>query len=101
MSGERDASEPRRTEPTLESLPDPRDRPWLTVAELAGITGEGEKVIRAALDLGQLPVLRIGRYLRIPTAALLRTLEIESEPLEDRDGTPDEGGTVHVLNQGA
>ncbi len=51
-------------------LPDPCDRPWLTVAEVAAITGEGEKVIRAALDAGQLPVLRVGRYVRIPTQRL-------------------------------
>jgi excisionase family DNA binding protein len=51
-------------------LPDPHDRPWLSVAEVAEITGEGEKAIRAAIDAGQLPSLRIGRYRRIPTAPL-------------------------------
>jgi excisionase family DNA binding protein len=51
-------------------LPDPRERPWLTVAEVAAITGEGQKVIRAAIDAGQLPSLRVGRYVRVPTAAL-------------------------------
>lgn len=55
-------------------LPDPHERPWLTVAELASITGEGQKVIRAALDSGDLPVLRVGRYVRIPTYALLQRL---------------------------
>ena len=49
-------------------LPHPRERPWLTVVEVAQITGEGQKVIRTALEAGQLPVLRIGRYVRIPTA---------------------------------
>lgn len=65
-------------------LPDPREKPWLTVAELAAITGEGQKVIRAAVDAGQLPSLRIGRYVRIPTAALLRLLAI-SEAGADED----------------
>ena len=51
-------------------LPDPRERPWLTVAEVAEITCEGEKAIRAAIDAGQLPSLRIGRYIRLPTAPL-------------------------------
>jgi hypothetical protein len=55
-------------------LPDPRERPWLTVAEVADITGEGEKVIRGALDRGQLPRLDIGRYVRIPTHLLLQQL---------------------------
>jgi excisionase family DNA binding protein len=62
----------------LVRLPDPREKPWLTVAELATITGEGEKAIRAALDAGQLPMLRVGRYVRIPTAALLVALGIDT-----------------------
>ena len=53
----------------VKTLPDPRERPWLTVAEVAQITGEGQKAIRAALEGDQLPVLRIGRYVRIPTAS--------------------------------
>lgn len=64
-------------------LPDPAERPWLTVAELAQITGEGEKAIRAALDAGHLPLLRVGRYVRIPTARLRQVLGIDpvaSEP---------------------
>jgi excisionase family DNA binding protein len=62
-------------------LPDPADRPWLTVAEVARITGEGEKAIRSALDAGHLPVLRVGRYVRIPTARLRQVLGIDCRPL--------------------
>ena len=51
-------------------LPGPRERPWLTVAEVAEITGEGEKVIRAAIDAGHLPLLSVGRYVRILTQRL-------------------------------
>jgi excisionase family DNA binding protein len=51
-------------------LPDPRERPWLSVAEVAEITGEGSKAIRAAIGAGQLPSLRVGRYVRVPTARL-------------------------------
>lgn len=54
----------------MAGLPDPRERPWLTVAEVAAITHEGEKAIRAAIDAGQLPSLRVGRYVRVPTAKL-------------------------------
>jgi excisionase family DNA binding protein len=60
-------------------LPEPAERPWLTVAEVAQITGEGEKAIRAALDAGQLPLLRVGRYVRIPTARLRQVLGIDPE----------------------
>ncbi len=68
-------------------LPDPREKPWLTVSELAAITGEGEKAIRAALDADQLPMLRIGRYVRIPTAALLAQLGIAPNDSEAGDST--------------
>lgn len=67
-------------------LPDPRERPWLTVDEVADITGEGPKAIRVALAAGQLSCLRIGRYVRIPTAALYELCRIpipdssEAEP---------------------
>lgn len=60
----------------MTSLPEPRERPWLSVAEVSAITGEGDKAIRAAVASGQLPSLRIGRYVRIPTAPLLDLLGI-------------------------
>jgi excisionase family DNA binding protein len=76
-------------------FPHPRERPWLTVAELSAITGEGQKAIRAALDAGQLPMLRVGRYVRIPTAALLRQLGIDQQPSAETEVTlravPDHG----------
>jgi excisionase family DNA binding protein len=56
----------------MTSMPDPRERPWLTVAELADITGEGQKALRVAIDAGQIPSVRVGRYVRIPTARLMR-----------------------------
>lgn len=61
----------------MNRLPDPVERPWLTVAELAQITGEGEKAIRAAIAAGTLPSLRVGRYVRIPTAKLRQQLGID------------------------
>lgn len=79
----------------MNRLPDPREKPWLTVAELAEITGEGQKAIRTALDADQLPVLRIGRYVRIPTALLLTQLGIEpTEHDEAPDPLPGPGAQV-------
>jgi len=63
-------------------LPDPRERPWLTVAEVAQITGEGTKAIRQAIASEQLPVLRIGRYVRIPTAGFYELVGLI--PLQQR-----------------
>ena len=82
-------------------LPDPRERPWLTVAEIAGITGEGEKVIRAALDAGHLPLLRVGRYVRVPTQRLYDLLGMtpdmsEAGPAGPATATdPDTPGVTH------
>lgn len=64
------------------ALPTPQDRPWLSVAEVAEITHEGEKVIRAAIDAGQLPVIRIGRYVRVPTALLYELLGLQPPGME-------------------
>lgn len=64
---------------TRRRLPHPLDRPWLTVAEVAEITGEGQKAIRAALDAGQLPLLRVGRYVRVPTQRLYDLLGMSAE----------------------
>lgn len=89
MSSPSDAATGR----TLARIPDPREKPWLTVAELAAITGEGQKVIRAALASGQLPCLEIGRYRRIPTAALLLALGISADSAD----TEAELASVHTL----
>jgi excisionase family DNA binding protein len=78
-------------------LPDPREKPWLTVAELAAITGEGEKAIRAALDAGHLPMLRVGRYVRIPTAALLAQLGITTTDAQPDD--QDTAASIHALRK--
>jgi len=80
-------------------IPDPRERPWLTVSELAAITGEGEKAIRAALDAGVLPELPIGRYRRIPTAALLRLLQIEPEHTNGDSATEPPIAVVRALTK--
>lgn len=75
----------------MTGLPTPEERPWLTVAELAQITGEGEKAIRAAIAAGTLPSLRVGRYVRIPTAKLRQILGIDG-PRHDLDDVAREFG---------
>jgi excisionase family DNA binding protein len=77
-------------------LPTPRERPWLSVAEVAAATGEGEKVIRAAIDAGQIPVLRIGRYVRIPTAAFLDLCGITPDMRNDEAPTSSSAETSHA-----
>jgi hypothetical protein len=82
------------------ALPDPRKRPWLTVAELAEISGEGEKVIRAALAAGQLPELRLGRYVRIPTHLLMLQLGMDT-PNMSADPAPTGPNTATEPVEGA
>ncbi len=66
-------------------LPSPRERPLLTVAEVAGLMpeGVGENAVRAAIAAGQLPCQRVGRYVLVPTAALLRLLQFEDQAAPD------------------
>ena len=72
----------------MRRLPDPRERPWLSVSEVADITGEGQKVIRAAVAAGQLKSIRIGRYIRLPTAALYEVLHMAADVREDESTRP-------------
>jgi len=43
-------------------LPDPHERPWLTVSEVASWSGEGQKAIRAVIAAGHIPHIRVGRF---------------------------------------
>ncbi len=63
----------------MTTIPRPNERPWLTVDEVATITGEGSKAIRHAIDAGQIPSLRIGRYVRIPTQAFRELVGLDVE----------------------
>jgi excisionase family DNA binding protein len=64
---------------TNHSLPDPSTRPTLTVDEAAAFLGVSRCTAYLAANSGQLPTLRIGRRLLVPTAALLRLLQLDSQ----------------------
>ncbi len=75
----------------MNRLPDPRERPLLTVAEVAALMpeGVGEKAVRAAIAAGQLPSQRVGRYVLVPTAALRRQLHVDDSTLtRERPASP-------------
>lgn len=57
----------------MSGLPNPAERPFLTVADVAGLMpdGVGEKAVRAAIAAGQIPSRRVGRYVLVPTHQLL------------------------------
>jgi excisionase family DNA binding protein len=64
-----------RTE--LPPLPDPRERPTITVEEAGRYLGISRPSEYAAARSGSLPVLRVNRRLLVPTAQLRRMLGID------------------------
>jgi predicted DNA-binding transcriptional regulator AlpA len=65
-------------------IPDPRERPVVSAEEafaLLGIDrGTGYKAIRDGVF--PVPVLRIGRMIRVPTVALRRLLQLDADDVE-------------------
>ena len=56
-------------------LPDPSVRPTLTVQEVAVLLRLGRSSAYAAVRSGEIPSVRVGHRLLVPTAALLRLLD--------------------------
>lgn len=61
----------------VDLLPDPRRQPTLKVEEAARLLGIGRVSFYKAIEAGQLPGIRIGHRVVVPTAALLRMLELD------------------------
>lgn len=63
----------------MSDVPRAHERALLTVAEVAELmpAGVGEKAVRSAIDKGQLPSVRVGRYVLVPTAALRGFLRLD------------------------
>jgi excisionase family DNA binding protein len=57
---------------------DPDSRPTVSVDEAAIVLGISRASAYQAAKNGELPVLRFGRKMRVPTAALMRMLEVEA-----------------------
>lgn len=55
-------------------IPDPRERPTLTVPEAGALVGLGRSASFDAVKRGEIPALRFGRRLAVPTARLLEML---------------------------
>lgn len=72
-------------------LPDPSVRPTLTVQEVADLLRIGRSSAYAAVRSGEIPSMRVGHRLLVPTAALLRRLDAVSSdtaPLPASAGAP-------------
>lgn len=60
-------------------LPDSTARPTVTVEEAAGFLGISRGSAYEAARRGDLPTLRVGRRLLVPTAALRRMVGLDAE----------------------
>jgi len=54
------------------SLPDPVAEPTITVERAAAVLGVSRRTGYAAAERGELPSVRVGRSIRVPTARFLR-----------------------------
>lgn len=63
---------------TRAALPRPEDRPVLRVDELAALLGIGRSAAYVAVRRGELPSIRVGRRVLIPTAQLRSLLGLDS-----------------------
>lgn len=52
-------------------IPDPVAEPTITVPRAAAVLGCGLRTAYDAVDRGELPAIRIGRAIRVPTARFL------------------------------
>ena len=65
--------------PTSIVLPDPTERPTLTVDAVAEILGLDRKTVYAAVNSGELPSLRVGRRILVPTSWLAARITPDSD----------------------
>lgn len=68
-------------------LPDPKLRPLLNIAEVIEMLPLGRSTVYAAIRAGEIPSIRIGRRLLIPTAALCELVGLAPEDLAETAGT--------------
>lgn len=77
-------------------IPDPREQPTLSVEEAGRLCGLGRSASYDAARRGELPTLRFGRRVVVPTAILLRNLGLQ--PQTNGTPAPSEGpAKVHDL----
>lgn len=65
--------------PSLRVLPDPTTEPVVSVRRAGAILGIGRSCAYSAVKAGQIPSIRLGKRLVVPSAALLRLLECDHE----------------------
>jgi excisionase family DNA binding protein len=82
---------PRLSEATVRgrlTLDDIRNRATISIPEAAQVLGIGRDAAYAAAVRGEIPVLSLGRALRVPVPKLLRLIGLDPDT-EDSEGEPD------------
>jgi helix-turn-helix protein len=75
------------------SLPDPREQPLLRPDDLVQLLpGMGRSAVYEAIRRGELPSIRVGRRIYIPTARLLA--EVFGIPPDMREAGPEAGPAI-------
>ena len=58
---------------------DPLTKPTMSVDETAFVLGIGRATAYQAVRTGQIPSIKVGRRLRVPTAILVRMLGLDAD----------------------
>jgi len=66
--------------PSSITIPDPVEHPTMTVDVVARILGIDRKTVYAAVRSGEIPSLRVGRRILVPTAWLAATITPDQRP---------------------
>ncbi len=69
------------------TIPDPAARPTITVNEAGELLGVSRSTAYEAVRVGEIPSIRLGRRLVVPTAAIRKMLLLD-EPPPVRTGAP-------------
>lgn len=82
-------------------LPDPREKPWLTVDETVATPGWplGRTQTYAAVKSGAIRSLRLGSRLAIPTVELWRMAGLDANNSGAPEGAPHESPTLAASDQ--
>ena len=84
-------------------LPDPAERPLLRVGDLINfVPGMSRSAIYEAVRRGQIPSVRIGSRVFVPTAGLRRSWGLDAEPSDNSEARPagQALALTHQVNRG-
>ncbi|RMI28037.1 helix-turn-helix domain-containing protein [Nocardia stercoris] len=76
---------PHEDEPTGSENPAQHllENPTISVPDAARLLGIGRSTAYAAVKTGELPAIRVGHLIRIPSRWMRKILHLESDPDED------------------